>query len=188
MDPAEVIRSAIESRDLAGARDIASVIDARIRQRVHPLLPQPQGPWSSRVPLLPDPCRQAYLTEIAAMMDDRKQRIGQHIAQHPPLWAIKALGLVPADPAARQEWQNKAASIGGYRETYAYDHPATRSALNPPATRRTSVPPGVRRSSPSARPTGPMSALCPTAGSGSSVTPTPPRPPGRPGTSARKCD
>ena len=123
LDPAEVARSAIESRDLAGARDIASVIDARIRQRVHPLLPQPQGPWSGRVPQLPDPGRHAYLTEIAAMMDDRKQRIGQHTAQHPPPWAIKALGPVPADPAARQEWQNKAASIGAYRETYGYDHP-----------------------------------------------------------------
>ena len=44
LDPAEVARSAIESRDLAGARDIASVIDARIRQRVYPLLPQPARP------------------------------------------------------------------------------------------------------------------------------------------------
>jgi hypothetical protein len=93
LDPADLIRSAIESRDLAGARDIASVLDARIRQRVHPLLPQPQGPWSSRVPQLPDPDRQAYLTEIAAMMDDRKQRLGQHTAQHPPTWA--GFPLVP---------------------------------------------------------------------------------------------
>ena len=44
--PAEVTRTAIASRDLAGARDIASVLDARIRQRVDPLLPQPQGPWA----------------------------------------------------------------------------------------------------------------------------------------------
>ena len=51
---------------------------------MHSLLPQPQGPWSSRVPQLPDPGHHAYLTEIAAMMDDRKQRIGQHNAQHPP--------------------------------------------------------------------------------------------------------
>ena len=50
LDPAEVIRSAIASQDLAGARDVASVIDARIRQRVYPLVPQPQGPWTSRVP------------------------------------------------------------------------------------------------------------------------------------------
>ena len=75
------------------------------------------------MPQLPDPGRQAYLTEIAAMMDDRKQRIGQHAAQHPPPWAIKALGPVPADSTARREWQDKAASIGAYREAYGYDHP-----------------------------------------------------------------
>jgi hypothetical protein len=84
LDPAEVARSAIESRDLAGARDIAAVIDARIRQRIYPLLPQPLGPWAGRVPQLPDPDRQAYLAEIAAMMVGRKQRLGQHAAQTTP--------------------------------------------------------------------------------------------------------
>jgi hypothetical protein len=123
LDPAEVTRTAIESRDLTGAPDIASVIDARIRQRVYPLLPQPQGPWASRVPQLADPERQAYLTEIAAMMDDRTQRLGQHAAQHPPRWAATALGPVPADPAARRDWETKASAIGAYREMYGYDHP-----------------------------------------------------------------
>jgi hypothetical protein len=85
------------------------------------------------VPQLTDPGRHAYLTEIAAMMDDRKQRIGQHTAQHPPPWAVKALGPVPAYPAARQEWQNKAASIGAYRETYGCDHPG--DPIGPEPTR-----------------------------------------------------
>jgi len=57
LDPAEVARSAIEARDLAGARDIASVVDARIRQDVYPLLPQPPRSWSERVPVLADPER-----------------------------------------------------------------------------------------------------------------------------------
>ena len=61
LDPAEVIRTAIASRDLAGSRDIAAVLDARIRPRIDPLLPQPQGPWTGRVPDLPDPDRRAYL-------------------------------------------------------------------------------------------------------------------------------
>jgi hypothetical protein len=123
LDPAEAARSAIESRDLAGARDIASVIDARIRQRVYPLLPQPQGPWSEHAPELPDPDRQAYLAEIAAMMDARKQRLGEHAAETAPAWAVKALGPVPDDPAGRQERERKAASIGAYREIYGYHHP-----------------------------------------------------------------
>jgi hypothetical protein len=75
LDPAEVIRTAIAARDLTGARDIAAVIDARIRLRVHPLSPQPQGPWTGRIPSLSDPGRRAYLAEIAAMMDDRTQRL-----------------------------------------------------------------------------------------------------------------
>ena len=122
LDPGEVTRTAITSQDLTGARDIASVVDARIRQRVYPLLPQPQGPWASRVPYLPDPDRQVYLAEIAAMMDDRKQGLGQHAAQTGPAWAITTLGPVPRDPAARRDWETKAASIAAYRETYGYNH------------------------------------------------------------------
>ena len=119
----EVIGSAIASRDLAGARDIAAVLDARIRLRVQPLLPQPQGLWAERVPGVPDPDRHAYLAQIAAMMDDRKQRLGQHAALVMPAWAIAALGPVPADPPARHDWEHKAASIAAYRETYGYEHP-----------------------------------------------------------------
>ena len=123
LDPAEVTRSAIASRDLAGARDIAAVIDARIRQRIYPLLPQPQGPWAERVPQLPDPDRQAHLAKIATMMDDRKQRLGEHAAEHAPAWAVTALGPVPQDPAARQQWQRKASSVGAYWEMYRHQHP-----------------------------------------------------------------
>jgi hypothetical protein len=123
LDPAEVIRTAIASRDLTGTRDIASVLDARIRPRVHPLLPQSQGAWTTRVPRLPDPVRQAYLAEVAAMMDDRTQRLGQHAANSSPAWAIAALGPVPADTAARRAWQTKAASLAAYREMYGYSQP-----------------------------------------------------------------
>ena len=135
LDPAEVSRTAIASRDLAGARDSASVLDARIRKRVDPLLPQPQGPWAERVPQLPDPERRAYLAELAAMMDDRKQRLGQHAAQITPAWAITALGPVPDDVAVRQEWERKASSIAAYREMHGYDDP--RDPIGPEPTRDT---------------------------------------------------
>jgi conjugative relaxase-like TrwC/TraI family protein len=123
LDPAEVIRTAITSRDLAGSRDIAAVLDARIRPRIDPLLPQPYGPWTRRVPILPDPGRRTYLTQIAAMMDDRTQRLGQHTAQTAPAWAITALGPVPANSATRRNWEDKASSIAAYREMYGHDHP-----------------------------------------------------------------
>jgi len=57
------------------------------------------------------------------MMDDRIRRLGQHTARTAPAWAIQGLGPVPADPAARQDWARKAASIAAYREMYGYDHP-----------------------------------------------------------------
>ncbi len=123
LDPAEVISSAITPRDLAGARDIAAVLDARIRPRVHPLLPRPQVPWAGRVPDLPDPGRRAYLAQIAAMMDDRTRRLGQHAAQTKPGWAVTALGPVPADPATRRDWEHNASAIAAYREMYGYGHP-----------------------------------------------------------------
>ena len=53
LDPAGVIGAAVAERDLAGARDIASVLDPRIRTRVYPLSPQPQGGWAGRVCRLP---------------------------------------------------------------------------------------------------------------------------------------
>ena len=76
------------------------------------------------MPNLPDPGRRTYLTQIAAMMDDRTRRLGQHTAQTAPAWAIQALGPVPPDPAECQDWERKAASIAAYREMYGYDHPA----------------------------------------------------------------
>jgi TrwC relaxase/AAA domain len=139
LDPAEVIGTAIAARDLTGARDIAAVIDARIRPRIHPLFPQPQGPWTSRVPRMPDAGRHAYLAEIAAVMDDRTRRLGQHTAQTSPAWAVCALGLVPADPAARRDWEQHAAAIAAYRETYGYTHPG--DPIGPEPSHRT---PGQR--------------------------------------------
>jgi hypothetical protein len=56
-------------------------------------------------------------------MDDRTGRLGQYLAQHPPAWAITALGPVPADPAARRDWEHRASAIGAYREMYSYTHP-----------------------------------------------------------------
>jgi AAA domain len=122
LDPAEVIGTAVAERDLAGCRDIAAVLDAQIRPRIHPLLPQPQGPWAERVPSLADPDRSAYLAQIAAMMDDRTLRLGQHTAQITPAWAITALGPVPDGTAARRDWERKAAAIAAYREMYGYSH------------------------------------------------------------------
>jgi hypothetical protein len=56
-------------------------------------------------------------------MDARRDRIGEHAAEHPTGWAMRVLGPVPEDPLDRLEWQHRAADIGAYRELYGYDHP-----------------------------------------------------------------
>jgi hypothetical protein len=124
LDPAQLLTTAIAERDLAGARDIPAVLDTRIRHRTGTLVPLPPGPWTTQTPALPDPGRHAYATQIAAAMDARKDRIGEHAAEHPPPWALTALGPAPDHPADRREWQRRAASIGAWRELSGYDDPA----------------------------------------------------------------
>jgi hypothetical protein len=124
LDVGQVLAAAIGERDLAGARDLAAVIDARIRYRTGPVVPAPIGSWSDQVPAIADPGRRAYLTEIAAMMDARKDRIGEHAAEHAPPWAVTALGPILADPLDRLDWQKRAASIGAWRELSGYSDPA----------------------------------------------------------------
>jgi hypothetical protein len=123
LDPAQVLADAIGERDLAGARDVPAVLDARIRYRLGSLIPRPADPWSAQVPAIPDPDRRAYAAQIAALMDARKNRIGEHAADHELPWAVAALGPVPEHPLDRLDWQKKAASIGAWRELSGYDHP-----------------------------------------------------------------
>jgi hypothetical protein len=122
LDPEEVLPTAIGERDLAGVRDVASVVDARIRRRLAGMVPLPQPPWSARVPRV-RAAHQAYVQELASAMDARKDRIGEHAVEHEPEWAIRALGPVPDEPLDRLAWQRKAASIGAYRELSGFDHP-----------------------------------------------------------------
>jgi hypothetical protein len=56
-------------------------------------------------------------------MDARKDRIGEHAAEHALSWAINALGPVSEDPVDRLDWQQRAACIGAWRELSGYDHP-----------------------------------------------------------------
>lgn len=123
-DLAQVLAAAVAAPDLAGSRDVPAVVDARLRKSLGSLVPLPAGPWSAQVPPIADPERSTYVTEIAALMDARKDRIGEHAADHALPWAISSPGPVPADPADRREWQQRASLTGAYRELSGYDHPA----------------------------------------------------------------
>ena len=124
LDPGQALAEAIAERDLTGARDVSAVIDARLRRRTGCLIPRPAGPWSTQLPKIADPDRRAYAAKIAALMDARKDRIGEHAADNALPWAVGALGPVPSHTAGRLDWQQRAAAIGAYRELSGYDHPA----------------------------------------------------------------
>jgi hypothetical protein len=124
LDPGQALAEAISERALTGARDVPSVIDVRLRHRTGSLIPRPAGPWSAQLPEIADPERRAYAAQIAAMMDARKDRIGEHAAGNALPWAVNALGPVPGHPVGRLDWQRRASSIGAYRELSGYDHPA----------------------------------------------------------------
>jgi conjugative relaxase-like TrwC/TraI family protein len=134
LDARQVLADAIGERDLTGARDIAAVLDARVRRRAGTLVPLPPPRWSAQVPWITDPERRAYAGEIAMLMDARKERIGEHAAASACPWATASLGPAPDDPVARLEWQQRAASLGTYRELSGYQHPADPIGPEPATT------------------------------------------------------
>jgi hypothetical protein len=124
LDASSVLREAVQSRSMAGARDIARVLDARIRRTIKGRQPHPPGRWADRVPAGGPAELTRYLRELAELMDDRARRLGEHTAQTQPAWARHALGPLPRDPAAALDWEHRASIIAAYRERYGYDHPA----------------------------------------------------------------
>ncbi len=128
-DPAEAVTHAVQSRDMDGARDIPAVIDARMRRSVNVMPPRPAGQWADRVPEVADPEIRDYLRKLAVLMDERRERIGEHAAEHQPAWAVRALGPVPDDPGEHDHWQQRASAVGAYQELFSYDD--DRNAIGP---------------------------------------------------------
>jgi hypothetical protein len=87
------------------------VLDAGIRTMTGEP-PKTWDSWTARLPRFADPELGQYMAKVAAAMDDRQRRIGQHAAQERPLWATQALGQVPAD---RHLWPNGAATPSSSR-------------------------------------------------------------------------
>ena len=123
LDPQQVLRDAIASGDLAGSRDVAKVLHARIRNQAGPAVPLPSRPWAEQVPDTADPEMRAFLEDLAAAADERITRLGEHDAEAETPWAVAALGPVPEDPLDRLAWQQKASAVHAYREAYGLDDP-----------------------------------------------------------------
>ena len=124
LDGGEVLRRVIGARSLTGARDVARVLDARVRRGLADARPQAPGPWAGRVPDTGSAEVNRYLGELAEAMDDRVRRLGEHVVQAQPLWARQGLGPLPDDAGERLDWEQRAGVIAAYRERYGHDHPA----------------------------------------------------------------
>ncbi len=134
LNGADVIRDAIAGRAFTAARSHSAVLTARIRKKTSELPPRIRKSWTASLPHFSDPDLARYMSEIAAAMDERQIRIGQHAATECPLWATQALGEVPGHPAARADWERRASQLGAYREMFGYDHPAQAIGPEPAAT------------------------------------------------------
>jgi hypothetical protein len=133
LDGTRVLREAVAARSMAGARDVARVLDSRVRRMLDGVQPQPFRPWAERVPATGSADLDRYLCELADAMDDRTRRLGEHAATTEPLWARQALGPVPGDPLARLDWEHRASIVAAYRERYGYAHPA--DPIGPPSSK-----------------------------------------------------
>jgi hypothetical protein len=121
LDAGELVRATVAARDLADARSVAAVLDARMRRIVDPLVPLPQKPWTDRPRQFADTEIAQFEAGLRQAMDGRADRLGEHSVQTSPAWALQALGPVPEDPVERLDWQNRASKIATYRELYGID-------------------------------------------------------------------
>ena len=100
MNSADLLREAIGAQSLAGSRDVAAVVDSRIRQRTAGIVPLVPGRWAERVPQVANPELQRHLEGLAQSMDERTDRLAAFTTETAPAWAVAAIGPVPEDPVA----------------------------------------------------------------------------------------
>ena len=122
LDGPDALRRAVASGQIEDAESVAKIIDWRIRQQIAGMPAAAARPWLEQVPETGDPDMDRYARELAAAMDDRQRRLGEHAAEHQPAWA-GALGPVPGHPLDRAEWERKAGQVAAYREMWGYTHP-----------------------------------------------------------------
>jgi hypothetical protein len=115
-DPAQVLRTAVESGSLDKSASVAQVLHFRIRSALDGQLTPQIDSYADLLPRqLPDASR-AGLKALAGAADARRDELGAQLAEQPPQWAREALGPVPTDDAGRADWEHKAGWACAYRE------------------------------------------------------------------------
>ena len=126
-DPHQILTDAIGRRSLDDARQLTNVIHRRITETTS--LDPIGSTYTHWIPSVDDPQWAAYLTTLAQAADERRAELGRKVADEAPQWAVEALGPVPVDDDARQEWKEAAATAAAHRELVGQEDPA--DALGP---------------------------------------------------------
>jgi AAA domain len=119
-DAGDVLRRAVEGRDFACARSIAAVLHGRVQRIVGAPEPLAGASYADRTPVINDQEAERLARDLAAAMDERVSVLGDRVAMDRPVWALRYLGEVPADPVARAEWVARAGAVAAYREERGY--------------------------------------------------------------------
>ena len=119
-DVEEVLRRALAGRDFAGARSVAGVLHGRVSRITGTPEPQATASYADRTPVIEDPEAHRFARELATAMDERVSLLGNQVALDRPVWALRYLGEVPADPVERADWTGRAGAAAAYREERGY--------------------------------------------------------------------
>jgi hypothetical protein len=120
-DPGEVLARAVSRRGFDDARSVAGVLHGRVQRIVGTAEPAATVSYAERTPRIGDPEAAGFAADLAAAMDARAGVLGERAALDRPVWALRYLGDVPADPLERAEWVRRAGAAAAYREERGYD-------------------------------------------------------------------
>ncbi|MGE0300749.1 MAG: MobF family relaxase, partial [Pseudonocardia sp.] len=116
-DPDAVLRSVVtDGRGLADARSPAQVLHHRITTSLAGRLTPQISDMAGLIPANTPPEWRAWLHDRAEAATTRRHELGAETAADAPRWAVEALGPVPEDVVARQEWERRAGWAAAYRE------------------------------------------------------------------------
>jgi conjugative relaxase-like TrwC/TraI family protein len=119
-DVTDVLRRAVEDRDFTDAESIAAVLHHRVRRTVGSAEPLASSSYAERTPAIEDHEADVFARDLALAMDERVSELGNQAAADHPVWALRYLGEVPADPVERAEWSRRAGAVAAYREERGY--------------------------------------------------------------------
>ncbi|MGD9525311.1 MobF family relaxase [Pseudonocardia sp.] len=120
-NPDAVLTAAVtDERGLRDARSPAQVLHHRITTSLTGRLTPNIADVADLIPAATPPEWRAWLTDRAEAATERRHELGALTAEQAPPWAVDALGSVPDDILARQEWERRAGWAAAYRELVGY--------------------------------------------------------------------